>query len=66
MGTQKIVNLLNDSENESSRIATRKWYIINYQNNGQYGRENENDSPIKFATQVVKPYLCNYSEHIFL
>ena len=29
METQKIVNLLNDSDNES-----RKWYIINDQNNG--------------------------------
>ena len=35
--TQKIVNLLNDSANESSKFATRKWYIINDQNNGQYG-----------------------------
>ena len=47
METQKIVNLLNDSDNESSRFATRKWYIINDQNNGQYGRGDENDSTIK-------------------
>ena len=39
METQKIVNLLNDSENESSKFATRKWYIINDQNNGQNSRE---------------------------
>ena len=38
MKTQKIVNLLNDSNNESSKFATRKWYIINYQNNGPYGK----------------------------
>ena len=38
METQKIVNLLNESDNESSRFATRKWYIINDQNNGQYVR----------------------------
>ena len=43
METQKIVNLLNGSDKESSRSATRKWYIINDQNNGQYGRGNEND-----------------------
>ena len=40
METQKIVNLLNDFDNEYSKVATRKWYIINDQNNGQYGREN--------------------------
>ena len=39
METQKIVNLLNVSENESLKFATRKWYIINDQNNGQYGNE---------------------------
>ena len=38
METQKILNLLSDSENESSKFVTRKWYIINDQNNGQYGR----------------------------
>ena len=32
---QKIVNPLNDSNNECSKFATRKWYIINEQNNGQ-------------------------------
>ena len=60
METQKIVNLLNDSENEFSRYATRKWYIINDQNNRQYGRGNENDATIKFDTKVIKPNLCDY------
>ena len=40
METQKIVNLLNYSKNESSKFTTRKWYIINDQNYGQYGRGN--------------------------
>ena len=66
METQKIVNLLNDSESESSKLATRKWYIINDQNNGQYGRGNENDSTIKFETKVVKSSLCDYSDAYIL
>ena len=67
METQKIVYLLNDSNNESSKFATRKWYIINDQNNEQYGRGNENNSTIKFETKVIKPNLCDYSDaHIFL
>ena len=37
METQRIVNLLNDSDNESSKFARRKWYIINDQSNRQYG-----------------------------
>ena len=41
-------------------------YIIKYQNNGQYGRGNENDSTIKFETKVIKPNLCNYSDAYIL
>ena len=66
METQKIVNLLNDSENGSSKFATRKWYIINDQNNGQNGRGNENGSTIKFETKVIKPSLCDYSDTYIL
>ena len=68
METQKIVNLLNDSEELNSKFATRKWYIINDQNNGQYGRgnENQNDSTIKFETKVIKPNLCDYSDAYIL
>ena len=47
MKTQKIVNLLNDTENEFSNFASRKWYIINDQNNGQYDRGNGNDATFK-------------------
>ena len=68
METQKIENLLNDSENKFSKFATRKWYIINDQNNRQYGKENEdeNDSTIKFETKAIKPNLCDYSDAYIL
>ena len=32
METQKIVNLLNNTENEYSKFATKKWYIIDIVN----------------------------------
>ena len=64
--TQKIANLLNDSNNESSKFAATKWYIINDQNNGQYGRVNENNSTIKFEAKVIKPNLCYYSDAYIL
>ena len=35
METPKIVNLLNDCNNVSSKFSTRKSYVINDQNNGQ-------------------------------
>ena len=66
METRKIINLLNNSEKLNSKFATRKWYIINDQNNGQYGIGNENDSTIKFETKFIKLNLCNYSEAYIL
>ena len=66
METQKIGNLLNDSDNKSSKFASRKWYIINDQNNGHYGKGNENDSTIKFEKKVIKQSLCDYSDAYIL
>ena len=66
METQKIANLLNDSDNESLKFATGKLYVNNDQNNRQYGRGNENDSIIKFETKVNKSNLCDYSDAYIL
>ena len=66
METQEIVNLLNDSDNESLKFATKKWYIINDQNNGQYGRGNENDVTIKYDAKVIKSNLCDHSDAYIL
>ena len=60
--TQKIVNLLNDTDNESERFLTRKWYVINNQNNTEYVDGNNDDSNIKFETKVIKSSLCDYSD----
>ena len=40
--TQKIANLLGDSDNESPKCATRRRYVISDQNNTNYGKGNEN------------------------
>ena len=58
METQKIVNLLNNSETEHSRIATKKWNIIESESNGNYSHEN----PIKFLTKSIESSLCDYSD----
>ena len=57
--TQQILNLLGDANNESSKFATRKWHVINDQNNTEYGEGNENNSSIKFETKVIKASLCD-------
>ena len=51
METQRIVNLLNNSDN-----------VINDQNNTVYCEGNENGSRIKFETKVIKSNLCDYSD----
>ena len=66
METQKIINLLNDSDNEYSKFATRKRYIISDKNNEQYGRGNKNDSTIKFETKVIKLNLFDNSDAYIL
>ena len=60
MEIQKIVNLLNETDNESPKFATKKWYVINNQNNTEYGEGNKDDSSIKFDTKVIKLSLWDY------
>ena len=45
METKKIINLLNDSSNEESKFATKKWYVIDSQT--AKNKYNQNNS-IKF------------------
>ena len=67
METQKIANLLHDANNESSKIATRKWYVTNDQNKTDYGEGNKDCTIVKFETKVIKSNLCDYSDaHILV
>ena len=62
MKTQKIVNLLNGSDNEKSKFATKKWYVIDSEVSGAYS-ENEQ---IKFLTNSIESSLCDYSDGYIL
>ena len=66
METQKIANLLGDADNESSKSTTRKWYVINDQNNTDYGEGNEDSVTVKFETKVIKSNLCDCSDAYIL
>ena len=66
MENQKIVNLLGDLNNESSKFATRKWYVINNQNNTDYDEENESSTTVNLKTKVIKSNLCDYSDAYIL
>ena len=62
METQKIVNLLNNSDNENSKFATKKQYIINSEAKGNYSADEE----IKFLTRSIESSLCDYSDAYIL
>ena len=66
METQKIVNVLGDANNESSKFATRKLYVTNDQNIIDYGEGNEDNTSVKFETKVIKLNLCDYSDAYIL
>ena len=62
METQKIVNLLNGSDNESSKFANKIWYVIDDEVSGAYS-ENEQ---IKFLVKSIESSLCDYSDPYIL
>ena len=62
METQKIINLLNNSDNEYSTFATKKWYIIDSESKGSYSHQN----PIRFLTNSLESSLCDYSDAYIL
>ena len=70
MENQKIINSLDKIDTDSKHFATKKWYIINDENNTNYGvnKDTGADNPdtIKYDTRVLKPNLCDYAEAYIL
>ena len=70
MENQKIFNLLDKIDTDSKHFATKKWYIINDENNTNYGVNKDtganNPDTIKCDTRVLKPNLCDYAEAYIL
>ena len=62
METQTIVNLLNGSDDENSKFATKKWYIIDSESKGNYSQNDE----IKFLTRSIESGLCDYCDAYIL
>ena len=62
METQKIINSLNNTENEYSTSATKQWYIIESESKGNYSHQN----PIRYLTNSLESSLCDYSDAYIL
>ena len=54
---QKIINLLDNTTNQSCKFRTRNWVEINDESQGKY-----RNSSIKFKTLTIRSDLCNYSD----
>ena len=66
METRKIANLLNDPDNKHSKFSTRKWYIINDQNNGKYGIGMKMIQPLNLKQKLLNQIFVITQMHIFL
>ena len=62
MEAQKIVNLLNGYDNENSKFATKIWYVLDSESNGNYSKDEE----IKFLIRSIELRLCDYSDAYIL
>ena len=54
--------MLNDSNNENSKFAPKKWYVIGSESKSNYSQKN----PIKFLTSSLESNLCDYSDAYIL
>ena len=54
--------MLNDSNNKSSKFATRNWYVIHSESKGNYSPNNR----IKCLTSSLESSLCDYSHAYIL
>ena len=56
MKNQKIINLLDRIDTNSKHFATKKWYIINDENNSNYEQ-------IKILVQIIQILLSTILEY---
>ena len=58
MEYQKIINLLDNTQNQLSKFRTKNWSEINDQSR----RVDNTNSDIRFKDTVLKSSLCDYSD----
>ena len=69
-GKSKDNQFIDKSDTDSKHFATKKWYVINDENNTNYGVNKDtganNPDTIKYDTRVLKPNLFDYAEAYIL
>ena len=66
MESQKIINLLDHKDDDYPRFETGNSYIVNDHNNGNYNQGDDVRSIVTFDTEIVRPFLCDYSDAYIL
>ena len=61
MKYQKIINLLDDTTNQSFKFRKRNWVKVNDESRRRY-----DDSNIRFKTSMIRSTFCNYSHAYIL
>ena len=61
METQKNINLLDGSDNENSKFATKKWYVIDCEVSGAFRKWTS-----EVLTKSIESSLCDYSDAYIL
>ena len=56
MENQKIINLLDKDDTDSKHFATKKWYIINDENNKNYGVDKNTGLIIQILLSTILEY----------
>ena len=54
--------MFNGPDDEDSKFATKKWYVIDSESKNNYSHED----PIKFLTKSLESSLCDYSDAYIL
>ena len=60
MESQKIISLLEHKDQYDPRFETRKGYIANDHNNGNYSQGHNVRTIVKLDAENVGPFLCDY------
>ena len=62
MESQKIINLLDNTPNQSSKFKTKSCVEINDEWRWTYNKDNQ----IRFKTSMLRSRLCDYSDSYIL
>ena len=66
MKTKQIKNLLNGSDNELPKFATKMWHVIPDKNDNEYGGANDNDTTVNLTQKLPNQVFAIIQMHIFL